>query len=66
MGTEKIICDTDVLIDYFDKNNSRNGSTTVLLERDIGLDNMIISSITKMDYCLGRQTSQIFMLSTKS
>ncbi|WP_293786817.1 PIN domain-containing protein [uncultured Pedobacter sp.] len=52
MGTEKIICDTDVLIDYFDKNNSRNGSTTVLLERDIGLDN-IISSITKMELLFG-------------
>ena len=53
MATEKIICDTDVLIDYFDKNNSRNASTATLLERDIGLDNVIISSITKMELLFG-------------
>jgi len=42
MAKEKIICDTDVLIDYFDKNKSRNASVTALLETDIELDNVII------------------------
>ncbi|MDQ0637714.1 putative nucleic acid-binding protein [Pedobacter sp. W3I1] len=53
MAKEKIICDTDVLIDYFDKNKSRNASTITLLETDIGLDNVIISSITKMELLSG-------------
>jgi predicted nucleic acid-binding protein len=53
MAKEKIICDTDVLIDYFDKNKSRNASATTLLENSIGLDNVIISSITKMELLSG-------------
>nr|WP_276899319.1 type II toxin-antitoxin system VapC family toxin [Pedobacter kyonggii] len=53
MAKEKIICDTDVSIDYFDKNKSRNVSTITLLETDIGLDNVIISSITKMELLSG-------------
>ena len=53
MAKEKIICDTDVLIDYFDKNKSRNASVTALLETDIELDNVIISSITKMELLFG-------------
>ncbi|WP_029280468.1 PIN domain-containing protein [Pedobacter borealis] len=53
MAKEKIICDTDVLIDYFDKNKSRNASATALLETDIELDNVIISSVTKMELLFG-------------
>jgi predicted nucleic acid-binding protein len=53
VAKEKIICDTDVLIDYFDKNNSRNASIATLLETVIGLDNVIISSITKMELLFG-------------
>ncbi|RBQ06206.1 type II toxin-antitoxin system VapC family toxin [Pedobacter miscanthi] len=53
MAKEKIICDTDVLIDYFDKNQSRNASATNILESLIGLDNVIISSITKMELLYG-------------
>lgn len=53
MAKEKIICDTDVLIDYFDKNQSRNASPTNILESLIGLDNVIISSITKMELLYG-------------
>ncbi|TCD19334.1 type II toxin-antitoxin system VapC family toxin [Pedobacter psychrodurus] len=53
MAKEKIICDTDVLIDYFDKNKSRNASATALLETAIELDNVIISSVTKMELLFG-------------
>jgi predicted nucleic acid-binding protein len=53
MAKEKIICDTDVLIDYFDKNKNRNTSATALLENSIELDNIIISSITKMELLSG-------------
>ncbi|WP_316847456.1 PIN domain-containing protein [Pedobacter psychrodurus] len=53
MAKEKIICDTDVLIDYFDKNKNRNASATTIIESVIGLDNVIISSITKMELLCG-------------
>ncbi len=53
MGKEKIICDTDVLIDYFDRNQSWNASATNILESVIGLDNVIISSVTKMELLYG-------------
>jgi len=36
MAKEKIICDTDVLIDYFDKNKNRNASATTIIESVIG------------------------------
>ncbi|WP_029985989.1 type II toxin-antitoxin system VapC family toxin [Pedobacter jeongneungensis] len=44
---------TDVLIDYFDRNKNRNASVTAILETHIGLDNVIISSITKMELLFG-------------
>jgi predicted nucleic acid-binding protein len=53
MAKEKVICDTDVLIDYFDRNKNRNASAMAILETHIGLDNVIISSITKMELLFG-------------
>ncbi|MBI4648272.1 MAG: hypothetical protein HY738_17235 [Bacteroidia bacterium] len=50
MATEKIICDTDVLIDYWDIANKRHNETKEIIEHKIGLDNIIISAITKKDY----------------
>jgi len=53
MGKEKVICDTDVLIDYFDTSNKRHLQSKTILEDNIGLSNVIISSITKMELILG-------------
>lgn len=55
MGTEKIICDTDVLIDYLNAKNQRHKSTTHLIQAEIGVDNIIISAITKMEILAGAQ-----------
>jgi hypothetical protein len=53
MATEKIICDTDVLIDFFDHAQPRHAETKTVLEQYIGIDNVLISSITKMELILG-------------
>jgi predicted nucleic acid-binding protein len=37
MAKTKVICDTDVLIDYWDTSNSRHLKTKEILENHIGL-----------------------------
>lgn len=53
MAKEKIICDTDALIDYFDVTQQRHQETKLILEENIGLSHILISSITKMELILG-------------
>jgi predicted nucleic acid-binding protein len=53
MATAKIICDTDVMIDYLNITNSRYAATKKNLEENIGLDNVVISAITKMELIVG-------------
>jgi predicted nucleic acid-binding protein len=50
---EKVICDTDVMIDFWDETNSRHVDTVVLLENKIGLGNIVLSAITKMELLVG-------------
>jgi predicted nucleic acid-binding protein len=50
---EKVICDTDVLIDYFDENKSRHGLAKQILDSDIGIDNVVLSAIVKMELIAG-------------
>ncbi|WP_202020470.1 PIN domain-containing protein [Mucilaginibacter mali] len=53
MGTEKIICDSDVMIDYFDHRQPRHLSTRDIIQNQIGIDNVILSAITKMELIAG-------------
>lgn len=53
MAAEKIICDTDVIIDYFDTRKSRHEETRIILEQKIGFQHILISSITKMELISG-------------
>lgn len=53
MAKKKIICDTDVMIDYWDKAKPRHASTKATLEKSIELDNVVLSAITKMELMLG-------------
>ena len=53
MEKKKIICDTDVMIDYWDSHNLRHEITKSTLEKSIGLDNVVLSAITKMELMLG-------------
>lgn len=53
METEQVICDTDVMIDYLDKRNSRHELTRQIIKEQIGLDNVVLSAITKIELIAG-------------
>ena len=53
MGTERIICDTDVMIDYWDIQNPRHSQTLDILENAIFIENIVLAAITKMELILG-------------
>ena len=53
MATKQVICDTDVMIDYLDRINNRHAATKYAIEEIIGLDNICISAITKMELICG-------------
>jgi len=53
MGEKKVICDTDVMIDYWDDRKARHSNTKSILENKIGIDNIVLSAITKMELMQG-------------
>jgi predicted nucleic acid-binding protein len=53
MATRVVICDTDVLIDYFDANQLRHNDTKIIIEETISLNQIAISAITKMELLFG-------------
>ncbi len=53
MAKSKIICDTDVMIDYWDKSHPRHASAKSELEKNVELDNVVISAVTKMELMIG-------------
>ena len=48
-----MICDTDVIIDYWNKNSRRYSSTKDILENTIGVNNIILSAVTIMELING-------------
>jgi predicted nucleic acid-binding protein len=53
MGEKKVICDTDVIIDYWGEKNHRHVSTKMILENSVGVENIVISAITKWELLAG-------------
>jgi len=53
MAKKKVVCDTDVLIDYWDTSSKRYNQTKEILEKKIGLDNVVLSAITRMELLMG-------------
>ncbi len=53
MAKKQVVCDTDVMIDYWNTVSKRHSDTKHILENEIGLDNIIISAITKMELFMG-------------
>src|SRR6201999_2847711 len=49
----RIICDTDVLIDYLEADKPRHLQTKEIIGHKIGLDNVVISIISKMELIAG-------------
>lgn len=52
MATQKVICDTDVLIEFFDERKVRHSQTVASID-EIGIDNILISAISKMELIKG-------------
>lgn len=52
MAKKKVIYDTDVMIDYLDVSKKRHASTKEVLDKEILLDNVVLSAITKMELLL--------------
>jgi len=48
----KVICDSDVVIDFFEEAKQRHEQTVIAIG-DIGEDNIVISAITKMEVIKG-------------
>ena len=66
MGTENIICDTDVLIDYLDDNHLRHQETNYIISNHIGFENILISAISKMELLKGaRNKRELFTIDTR-
>ncbi len=53
MAQGKIICDTDVLIDYFDSLKVRYSATLNIINEKIRTGNVVLSAITKMELIAG-------------
>jgi len=52
MATQKVICDTDVLIELLDEKKARHPQTVASID-EIGIDNVLISAISKMELIKG-------------
>ena len=53
METAKVICDTDVMIDYLNNNSERHFNTKDLIENFIGTENVVLSAVTKIELIFG-------------
>lgn len=58
MAKKPVICDTDVLIDYFDIRSKRHQQTKNIIDSIIELDNVVISAITKMELLMGANNKE--------
>jgi len=50
---KNVICDTDVMIDFWDVAANRHDSTREIVENLIRLDNVLLSVVTKMELLSG-------------
>ena len=53
MATQKIICDTDVIIDHWNSKSQRYFDSRNVLNNLIGFENIVISTITRMELIIG-------------
>ncbi len=53
MAEKQVVCDTDVLIDYWNTSGKRYLTSKRILEDEIGLNNIVISAISLMELLMG-------------
>jgi len=49
MASQQVICDTDVMIDFWEAKNQRHEATKKIIEETIGIDNVVLTAITKIE-----------------
>lgn len=54
----KVICDSDVLIDYWDNTRNRHLATKHIINNIIGVDKVLISAISYMELMVGVKNKQ--------
>lgn len=55
MAKKQVVCDTDVMIDYWDVLSNRHNDAKYKIESEIGLENIVISAITRMELLMGAE-----------
>jgi predicted nucleic acid-binding protein len=53
MAKKQVVCDTDVMIDYWDVSSKRHNDAKHKIEHEIGLGNVVLSAITRMELLMG-------------
>ena len=53
MAAKQVICDTDVMIDFWETKSQRYIATKNIIEEQIGIDNVILTAITKIELLAG-------------
>lgn len=53
MAKEKVICDTDVIIDYWNEGSVRHSNTRHIIEELIEIENVVLSAVSKMELLYG-------------
>lgn len=53
MAAKQVICDTDVMIDFWEIKNKRHIATKSIIEEQIEIDNVILTAITKIELLAG-------------
>jgi len=57
VGWGKVICDTNVLVDLFDRTGERYHKASYYVN-EIGMDNILISAITEMELIKGTRNRE--------
>ena len=57
MEKKQVICDTDVIIDLFNQHHKRHLATKKVIDK-IGIGNVVISAISKMELIKGAQNKE--------
>ena len=66
MAAQQVICDTDVMIDFWETKNQRHQATKKIIEETIGINNVILTAITKIELLAGAiNKADITKISTK-
>jgi predicted nucleic acid-binding protein len=58
MDQGKVICDTDVIIDFLDEKSNRHSATKSIVEDLIEGDRLVISLITQLELMGGRKNNR--------